>query len=337
MYSRRTIRWVAALTTGVAIVSGSPSRAVGQASPPAKVDTIKKPAVDTSTKRIKIQKTEIQQAGGEVCLPIACVTSEAPRGSITLDMALDRERYARETQFIMDSIRAEERYDRERMRMQREIATIRAQAWRDSVARVEAAERAAQLARARIRARGFYVALAGGGNMAERDIRNGYTGGWNTTIPMGWDASNSPFGFRADLSVDKLHGTLLRDASNATIAASGDVVVWSLNTDVKLRAHAPGTPTRTHVYALAGIGAHRVVNGVYGTSGPNAGKTLDFADAKTNFSWNVGAGMSTAWGPTEVFIESRFVQVKSNLRYHHSGGVGTYTSFVPIVVGLQWF
>jgi hypothetical protein len=29
--------------------------------------------------------------------------------------------------------------------------------------------------------------------------------------------------------------------------------------------------------------------------------------------------------------------VKSDLAYHMNGGVGTYTSFTPIVVGLQFF
>ena len=79
------------------------------------------------------------------------------------------------------------------------------------------------------------------------------------------------------------------------------------------------------------------MNGVYGTNGPNAGQDLDFGAAKTNFGWNIGAGVSMSWGPTELFIESRFFQVKSDLAYHLNGGVGTYTSFTPIVFGLQWF
>jgi hypothetical protein len=29
--------------------------------------------------------------------------------------------------------------------------------------------------------------------------------------------------------------------------------------------------------------------------------------------------------------------VKSDLGFHQNGGVGTYTSFTPIVIGLQWF
>lgn len=118
---------------------------------------------------------------------------------------------------------------------------------------------------------------------------------------------------------------------------SGDITVWSLNTDLKLRAHAPGTPTRTNVYALAGIGVHRVTQGVYGAIGPNAGQNLSFENAKSSFGWNVGAGVSMAWGPAELFAETRFIDVKSDLGYHLNGGVGTYTTFTPIVIGLSWY
>jgi hypothetical protein len=64
---------------------------------------------------------------------------------------------------------------------------------------------------------------------------------------------------------------------------------------------------------------------------------LNFSDAKTSLGWNVGAGASLEWGPTELFVETRFFQVKTDLAYHLNGGVGTYTSFTPIVVGLQFF
>jgi opacity protein-like surface antigen len=186
-------------------------------------------------------------------------------------------------------------------------------------------------------ARGFYVGVGGGASMPERDTRNGYTGGWNTTVPFGWDASDLPIGVRADLSVDHLNGTRIHDQNNVTTAASGDITVWSANADLKLRAHAPGAPSRTNLYVLGGVGAHRVANGVYGSAGADAGRNLEFRDAKTSFGWNLGAGASIGWGPTEMFVESRFFQVKSDLGFHLNGGVGTYTSFTPLVVGLQWF
>jgi hypothetical protein len=128
-------------------------------------------------------------------------------------------------------------------------------------------------------------------------LRNGYAGGWNATVPVGWDASESPLGVRFDLGVDHMNGTRLEDQTATTTAATGDITVWSLNTDLKLRAHAPGTPSRTNVYALFGGGMHKVAQGVYGAIGPSAGQNLSFDHANYSFGWNTGAGVSMAWGP----------------------------------------
>ena len=296
---------------------------------------------DTSAKRIKIQKAEPGKrvAGGEVCMPMKCMMNHSEVDSAVAAeraAALVREQSARDAQKKLDSMAADVRVRDVIARMENAAATARERVRLDSIARVEAAEREAQLAMKRHLARGFYLGLAGGTSMPQRAIRNGYTGGWNATVPLGWDASDSRFGFRTDFSVDHMNGTLVNDQANVTHAASGDITVWSLNADLKVRAHAPGT-SRTNVYALGGFGAHRVVNGVYGSLGPNAGQNLAFSDAKTNFGWNVGAGLSIAWGPTEMFVESRFFQIKSDLGYHMNGGIGNYTSFTPIVVGLTWF
>ena len=296
---------------------------------------------DTSAKRIKIQKTEPvkRTSGGEVCLPMKCMMNQSAVDSAVAAeraAAAGREQYAREAQKTLDSLAADARVRDVIIRMESAAAATRERARLDSIARFEVAEREAQLAVKRHLSRGFYLGLAGGTSMPQRDVRNGYTGGWNVTVPLGWDASESRFGFRTDFSVDHMNGTRVQDLNTITNAASGDITVWSLNADLKVRAHAPGT-SRANVYALGGFGAHRVVNGVYGTFGPNAGQSLAFNDAKTNFGWNVGAGLSVAWGPTEMFIESRFFQIKSDLAYHMNGGIGTYTSFTPIVVGLTWF
>ena len=209
---------------------------------------------------------------------------------------------------------------------------------RDSIARADAAAREAELARAHMLARGMYVGVAGGASAPQRALRNGYTGGWNTTIPVGWDASDSPLGFRADLGVDHLNGTRIQDQNAVTTAASGDITIWSLNTDRQAARARAGHPVahqrlRARRHRHASRHAGRVRHGRSRTPG----RTSSFENAKTSFGWNVGAGVSMSWGPTELFVESRFIQVKSDLAYHMNGGVGTYTSFTPIVVGLQWF
>jgi opacity protein-like surface antigen len=336
MSNRRTVNYIAALMAGLAIMAGSATTLAGQVAPT-------KPATDTSAKRIKVQKKSeitkgvvIKKAGGEVCLPEKCVPDQAAIDQAVAaerEAALVREAQVRDEQRRLDSVAMALRVQR----VQREADALRENDRLDAIARAQAADREAQLALKQHLARGFYFGLGGGANAPQRDLRNGYTGGWNTTVPFGWDASDSPLGFRTDFSVDHLNGTRGHDQNQVTTAVSGDITVWSLNADLKLRAHAPGTPSRTNVYALGGIGAHRVVNGVYGFTGPNAGQQLSFNDAKTNLGWNVGAGVSMAWGSTELFVESRFFHIKSDLGYHQNGGVGTYTSFTPIVIGLQWF
>jgi opacity protein-like surface antigen len=335
MSNRRKTAAIGVVLAAFALAASPPRHAAAQTTP-AKTDTIKKARVDTSAKRIKIKKdTTVRTAGGEVCLPVECVTIEP--GMVPANVVIDREAYAREAQRVLDSIDAAAGLQREILRIENRVAAERTRAFFDSIARVDAERAAAQLAMKRHLARGFYIGVAGGTSMPQRAIRNGYTGGWNTTVPFGWDASDLPLGIRADFAFDRLHGTQVRDAGYAVIASSGDVSIWSLNLDGKLRFRAPGAPGRTHLYVLGGVGAHKVTDGIYGTSGVDAGRSLGFNSAKTNFGWNVGGGLSAQWGPTELFIESRFFQIKTNMAYHMNGGVGTYASYTPIVIGLQWF
>lgn len=337
MRTRLAFGKMAALIAAATILVGSPRSATGQVVPK------KAAAQDTSAKRIKVTKQLTGKqgvAGGEIELPLKTAITRA-----TIDSAAAaeraagyaREKLARDAQWRLDSIAAELRVRREVMNAQRDAAAARERERQDSIAFADRRERDDALALKRHLARGFYFGIAGGASTPQRDLRNGYAGGWNTTVPVGWDHSDSPFGVRGDFSIDHLNGTRIHDVMETTTAASGDITVWSLNTDVKVRMHAPGAPSRTNVYALGGFGAHRVVNGVYGVTGPNAGHDLSFNDGKTSFGWNVGAGLSIPWGPAEVFVESRFFHVKSDLAFHSNGGVGTYTSFTPIVVGLQWF
>jgi opacity protein-like surface antigen len=280
-----------------------------------------------------------QTAGGEVKLPPCPVDQDSVDRALSAlrQEQFTREEHAREAQRLLDSASAAGQIREVSDQLRSEAAAARQRQVFDSIALANKTAEEAALAQKRHLARGFYIGAAAGASTPQRDTRNGYTGGWNTTVPFGWDASDAPYGFRVDFAVDHLNGTRVQNLSTVTTAATGDVTVWSLNADLKLRAHTPGTPTRSHVYVLGGVGAHRVAEGVYGTTGPLAGQNLNFSDAKTNFGWNAGAGASLEFGSAELFIESRFFQVKTNLTYHMTNGVGTYTSFTPIVVGLTFF
>ena len=328
----------AGLTVGVALLCLAASQLGAQVQRP--IDTTKKtvlPAkrgVDTSATRIPLQKEGVRTgvAGGEVVPG----PTQAMKDSLERAAMLVREAQLRADSILAaarassDSIAGAEqlRIAIQRMRELRLAQRRRA----DSIAKANAAAEVIRKATMR----GWYVGFAGGASVPQRNIRNGYTGGWNLTLPMGWDASSSKLGFRLDAAIDHLNGTLTENTANVATAASGDITVWSVNTGMKVRAHAPGL-ARTHVYALGGVGAHWLSGGVYGTTGSKSGTNLDLGDAHPKLGWNAGLGAAIAWGSSELFIESRFFQVKTDMPFTRNGGVGTYTSFTPIVVGLQWF
>ena len=179
MSTTRRMRWLPALLAGAVILGASAMPLAAQ---------------DTSTKRIKIQKTEPVKgvAGGEVCLPMKCMANQSAVDSAVAAeraAAFDREQFARDAQKKLDSIAAEARVRGMIARMENAAAAAKERARLDSIARFEAAEREAQLAMQRHLARGFYFGLAGGSSMPQQAIRNGYTGGWNATVPLGWDAT----------------------------------------------------------------------------------------------------------------------------------------------------
>jgi len=324
--SAQNIVWrTAALIVLVLFGASTLAAAQAPAKPTAK-DTLKQ---QTSSKRIKISKNE---SGGEV-VQAAKVDSTKPC-DVALPLVSSRhDDSIRADQRMIDSVTA--LFDRERLTtaLREHEAAMLATARADSIARAETA----RLALRRHLGRGLYIGFAGGASAPQRAIRDGYTGGWNVTVPVGFDWTDSPLGIRADFAVDHLNGTRVHNIYEQTLAASGDITVWSLNADMKLRFHAPGAGTRTHLYLLGGAGAHKVSGGVYGTTDPRAGENLAFGTGSFGAPRHVGGGFSASWGPTELFIESRFFQVKSDLAFHQAGGIGTYTSFTPIVVGLQWF
>ena len=164
----------------------------GQATPtkPA-ADTIKKtpaaPAKHIAIHKDTIKKTT-QSEAGEVCLPLRCVIDDDSVARAVAAVRADqykREAYARDAQRRLDSMETARRVDDAVTRLRSRIAAERERNRLDSIASAEAAAREAELARARMLARGMYIGMAGGASAPQRELRNGYTGGWNTTIPVG--------------------------------------------------------------------------------------------------------------------------------------------------------
>jgi opacity protein-like surface antigen len=330
MLHTRSLARLATLAASLALIVGTAGDSGGQIpTKPLPRDSVAKPkqtGAPTATTRIPIGKERV--SGGEVVI--------VPRDTVIKTILMTdprRDDSIRAAQYKLDSIA--ESFERARLRSQMIRRTS------DAEARVRAdwaaAKKVDSLALQRSLTRGAYIGIGGGSTAPLRALRNGYTSGYNVTVPVGYDATHCLAGVRLDASVDHMNGTRLYNLANETLAASGDITIWSLNTDLKLRIPLPKANTRTHFYTLAGVGVHKVTGGVYGTLDPNAGENLVFDKTGAKFGWNVGGGAAIAWGPAEVFIESRFMQVKSDMPYHTSGGVGTYTSFTPVLIGLQWF
>jgi opacity protein-like surface antigen len=291
-----TTRRGAILAAGVAAFVGGTALAGAQVptKPPpkdtaAKVTQAAKPKA--STTQIKISKEGT--AGGEV-VPVTVVETIKHRDTVFMTVYAvnpKRDDSIRAAQHTLDSAAGALARARMMSQMQRRMAESQERMRLDAIARKEAEA----LALRRSLARGLYVGIAGGASAPQRALRHGDTGGYNVTVPFGYDGTALPWGIRADISVDHLNGTRIYNALNETQAASGDITVWSANTDVKLRIPTPGSSTRTHFYALAGVGAHRLTGGVYGTTDPNAGANLTYSNAKTKFGWNVGGGAAIAW------------------------------------------
>jgi hypothetical protein len=197
----------------------------------------------------------------------------------------------------------------------------------DSIARADSVARAAELARLNIRRPGgFYIGLAGGANFPMSDLKNAYKTGYNVTVPFGWDSRIGPFGLRFDAAYDLINGQQLGTSD------FHDLRVASLNGDLKLKA--PLGRTWSNFYVLGGGGAHRMYGG--GLDGPTpatSAASTKFADAKTVFGWNAGAGFSVNWGWSGMFVESRYFSVSKDAASTFGAGSA---KFVPVILGIMF-
>ncbi len=193
MSSKRLLNWARGAVVGLLLIgSGTSHRAAAQVTPPKAVkDTAKKPVV--SDQRVKIIKetspsVKMQGAAGEVRLAPCPVDQDSVDRAIAGERRAqdDREQSARGDQRRLDSILAAARV-RDAIDRERAIAAAeRRNHFLDSVAFAKKAADEAALARQLHLARGFYVGLAAGASAPQRETRNGYTRGLDTTIPFGW-------------------------------------------------------------------------------------------------------------------------------------------------------
>jgi hypothetical protein len=196
---------------------------------------------------------------------------------------------------------------------------------RDSIARANASTRDLERLGER---KPFYYGTAFGVSQPISAFHDGYTTGWNLTVPVGWDFVDSPFGVRVDGSWDKL------TASTTSSRYLTDATIWSLNGDITLRRHFEPLGPGGVLYLLGGGGMHRIVasNGatIQTTEASANGFATSFRHADTRWGVNGGAGAKLTVGQLLVFVETRYIGVSSG-----NAAAGD-ARFFPMIIGIAF-
>jgi hypothetical protein len=180
-----------------------------------------------------------------------------------------------------------------------------------------------------VRMGGFYWGLGGGLSAPSQQLNTTYEPGFNITGMLGWDPIGSPFGVRLDAAYDQFS----ERSAFADLGADPSIFSAHLNGKLRLPFFGMQTASRTDLYAVGGGSYYRYRNlwrapsGTTFSSDPDVqcvredGPCSEWGD---DFGWNLGGGFSFGFGPSNVFLEARWM------------GLGSNTSFVPIIIGLTF-
>ena len=296
----------------------------------------------TSEKRIPVKK----ESGGDVARRDSIARADSIRRD-SLAMAQARfDSLARVEAAYRDSVARAEQAMRDSI-ARAELARAE-QARLDSIARVDSVHNAAALAAAAAAAipvamskRSMYFGIAGGYSQPTSDWDTPYDGGWNITVPFGWQPATSRFGLRGDIAYDN-HGGNTFNAVNAipspvtggTIPTSdvslNDANIWSGNLDATFDVLQWGANKLSSLYLLGGVGIH-FFNQPKATITPLAGTpapTTVNGESQTEFGFNGGAGLGFGVGRTSLFLESR---------YFTADTPNVKANWVPVIVGIRWY
>jgi hypothetical protein len=172
--------------------------------------------------------------------------------------------------------------------------------------------------------KGFYIGVGGGASVPTGNFDNGFKTGWNVTVPIGWQSSDSPWGVRLDASYDRVTGRSF--GTGPASFALRDAGIWSGQLDLTLLF--PFGSNGTGLYLMGGGGVHHFSYG----SGFNSSTPVPYTGAtsgsETKLGVNGGAGLNFSLGSASMFLESRYVSVFTK---------GKNTNYVPIVLGFRFF
>jgi hypothetical protein len=188
----------------------------------------------------------------------------------------------------------------------------------------------------------FYVGVGGGAGIPTGPISNAYNTGYTVAVPIGWDSPFSPLGFRVDLGYTRFDArqtfrngtTVTPGGTTATpLPATSDPQVWSALANLKLRLPFSGSffGPRSGIYAVGGGGVNhfRKYNTTFARTNPQFDSTATTSNTEslTRVALDAGGGISWAVGPSEVFLESRYVTTFMTK---------DRASYVPVILGVTF-
>ena len=154
---------------------------------------------------------------------------------------------------------------------------------------------------ANAQARG-YLQLGGGVSIPVGDFKDaGAKTGWLGQVAGGITAPGGVLGGRISGSYIR-HGVELSDEHLRIVGAMADLTV------------SPKMTGKLAPYVLAGVGFQ------------NGKSSLAGSEGSTKFAWNAGAGLSARAGSVGVFVEGRFLSIRTE---------GSSTNVIPITVGIR--
>jgi hypothetical protein len=171
---------------------------------------------------------------------------------------------------------------------------------------------------------GFYWGLGGGLTAPRQQFNTVFEPGFNVTGLMGWDPIGSPFGIRLDAEYDQF------SERSQFAGLASDPSIIAVNLDGKLRFPLYGVETggRANLYAIGGGSWFYHKNLLWAPEGSTCCATVQGLNERdewqSDFGWNLGAGIGFGFGPSDLFVEARWMGLKSN------------RSFVPIIVGITF-
>ncbi|AHG91927.1 hypothetical protein J421_4390 [Gemmatirosa kalamazoonensis] len=179
---------------------------------------------------------------------------------------------------------------------------------------------------------GWYIGVAGAGEIPKTNFSTFYKSGWGVEVPVGWDSPNGPLGIRANFGY-----ATLKSKSGLPVSVA-EPQIWQAVADAKLRLPF-GHGLLSGLYGVAGGGAYHFRN--YGrtptvssttTNGTMYTTTFNNlydtgSSSSTKLGWNAGGGIQFGIGSAALYAESRYVSVNMN-----SG----HSAYIPVALGLTF-